>query len=64
MNKFQENEKQLLYLSLNQLTTGSTKHLYRLKNPDSERLNLRFQNGCNKVIIELPVVQFGLKSYL
>ena len=35
----QENEKQLLQLSTNQLTAGSTKHLYRLKTPVPERLN-------------------------
>ena len=52
--KLQENEKQLLQFSTSQLTYGSTQHLYRLKNS----CILRFQNGCNKVVIERRVVQF------
>ena len=45
-----ENERQLLQLSLNELTTESTKHLYRLKDPISKRLN--------SVAIELHIAQF------
>ena len=33
----QENEKQLLQLPTNYLTYGLTKHLYRLKTPESEK---------------------------
>lgn len=34
--KLQENEKQVLQLSSNKLTSGSIKHLYRIKHPVSE----------------------------
>ena len=47
-----------LQLSTKQLTTGSTKHLYRLKNPASEQLNFQSHDGYNKVVhvIECCVV--------
>ena len=60
----QENEKQLLQLSTNQLTAGSTKHLYRLKLLCPSDWTLWFQNGCNKGVIGLRVVQFWSKIIL
>ena len=54
-NELQENEKKLLKLSKNQLITGSIKQVYRLY---LSYWSLLFQNGCNKVIIELRFVQF------
>ena len=45
--------------SSNQLATRSIKHLYQIKNPACDRLNLRFQNECNiEMVTELRGVQF------
>ena len=54
----QENEKQLLQLPTNWPTYGLTKHLYRLKTPESEQ----FQNGYSKVVLNFMLCNFGEKS--
>ena len=46
------------------VTTGSTKHLYRLKLLYLSDWTLRFQNGCYKVVTELHVVRFCSKIML
>ena len=56
----QENEKQLLQLPTNWPSYGLTRHLYRLKTPESEQ----FQNGYSKVVLNFILCNFGEKSYL
>ena len=53
-----------MQLSTNLLTTGSTKHFYRLNILCLSNSIFRFQNGCNEVVIEPRGVQFWSEMML